>query len=134
MTVLEGIFRGHGNTRAPAAAALIAATANLALDPLLMFSYRMGVAGAAAATVASQYLAVVVYAALLMRNVSRGTMRFPVLQKLLSKRAGGQRRAETTDDASAAAIQPLALLKTVVSANAAMLLRTVSLMVSTCKR
>jgi hypothetical protein len=41
LTVCEGTFRGHGDTRTPAAAALAAAAANLALDPILMFKYNM---------------------------------------------------------------------------------------------
>ena len=66
---MEGIFRGHGDTRAPLAAALVAAVTNLLLDPLLMFGpLRLGLKGAAAATAVAQYLACATYVFMLHRR------------------------------------------------------------------
>ena len=66
---MEGIFRGHSDTRAPLLATLVAAITNLVLDPLLMFGpLHLGVAGAAAATAAAQYAAAAVYVVMLYRR------------------------------------------------------------------
>jgi hypothetical protein len=92
-----------------------------------------GVAGAAAATVASQYLALAIYAAFLIKNVRNGTMHLPALKSLLLKNKAKQESGTAaTEQTTVAAEAPkaLPLLKMVLFANAAMLLRTVSLMVS----
>ncbi|CAN0370553.1 unnamed protein product, partial [Ectocarpus sp. 13 AM-2016] len=126
--VSEGVFRGHADTRAPAVAALSAAFTNILLDPVFMFTLSMGVAGAAGATAFAQYLAVAIYGALLWRGAMEGRMAVPFF------RAGGRRRRDGGGGAAAATAAgtspPAAwsLLVTVISANAAMLLRTTSLM------
>jgi putative MATE family efflux protein len=51
--VLMGILQGEGKTRHIAVAMIISTLANIGLDPLFIFTFRMGVAGAAAATTAS---------------------------------------------------------------------------------
>ncbi|CAM9887320.1 unnamed protein product [Choristocarpus tenellus] len=118
--VSEGVFRGHANTRAPANAALSAAVANSILDPILMFPARMGIAGAAGATAMAQYLAASIYGTMLWRGARRGTMCVPFFfQK-------SRRTRRPKDDGES--VRALALLGTILSANAAMLLRTVSLM------
>lgn len=54
MIVAQAASRGIGEPRLPLRTTLIANAVNLALDPLLIFSLRMGVAGAAWATVIGQ--------------------------------------------------------------------------------
>jgi hypothetical protein len=94
-------------------------------------SLVQGVAGAAAATVASQYLALAIYAAFLVKNVRNGTMHLPALKRLLlQSKAKQESGAATKQTVAAEAPKALPLLKMVLFANAAMLLRTVSLMVS----
>lgn len=61
ITVSEGAFRGYGDTRIPLLASFVAAAANAVLDPILMFSFKMHVGGAAAATAISQVAAASVY-------------------------------------------------------------------------
>ena len=56
LMALQGSFRGSRDTRTPLGAALLATTLNIVLDPLLIRIW--GVAGAALATVLSQYAAV----------------------------------------------------------------------------
>jgi hypothetical protein len=54
IVVSEGAFRGYGDTKIPLLASMVASCINLVLDPVLMFSFGLGVKGAAAATVVSQ--------------------------------------------------------------------------------
>lgn len=65
-----GAFRGVRDTRTPLAAAAVANAVNLAGDCFLMFGLGMGVAGAALATAASQYVS----AALLVRALLRRSL------------------------------------------------------------
>jgi MATE family multidrug resistance protein len=55
----HGVFRGHSDTRTPLYVALGMNLLNLVLDPLLMFTFGLGVVGAAWATVAAQAFAAV---------------------------------------------------------------------------
>lgn len=68
IVVAEGAFRGYGDTKIPLLASLAASLINLILDPILMFSLGMGVAGAAAATGVSQVGAAAVYAYYLFKR------------------------------------------------------------------
>lgn len=90
-------------------------------------------AGAASATVLSQYVAVAVYGTLLWRGARSGEMMVPFFAPGASKKrrlgavtppkeegAGGGGRGGAGDTQG---VQPLSLLTTVISANAAMLLR-----------
>ena len=92
---MEGIFRGHGDTRAPLAAALVAAATNLVLDPLLMFGpLYLGLKGAAAATAVAQYAACATYIWMLRRrrkqiaiatpNFSEWRSYLPVARRILA--------------------------------------------------
>ena len=65
----NGIFRGLGDTRTPLAWALLFAGLNAALDPLFIFTFGLGAAGAAAGTALSQSLAL----AGLLRALSKRT-------------------------------------------------------------
>ncbi|KAG0583690.1 hypothetical protein KC19_3G155300 [Ceratodon purpureus] len=53
---IQGVFRGFKDTKTPLYASVAGNFANIALDPILMFSFNLGVRGAAIATVVSQYL------------------------------------------------------------------------------
>lgn len=140
--VSEGVFRGHANTKAPAVAALSAAAANIILDPILMFTLSMRVAGAAGATALAQYLAVAIYGGMLFAGARKGKMAVPFFAASLSRRkaavGGGERGgvvavvpvgdgssggAGARGKSASAAGAWWSLLGTVVSANAAMLLR-----------
>ncbi|KAL2332168.1 hypothetical protein Fmac_019749 [Flemingia macrophylla] len=52
----QGVFRGFKDTKTPLYATVAGDVTNIALDPLFMFVFRMGVSGAAIAHVISQYL------------------------------------------------------------------------------
>lgn len=136
--VSEGVFRGHANTRAPAVAALSAAVANIILDPVFMFVLTMGVAGAAGATALAQYLAVAIYGSMLWRGARAGRMAVPFFALSRRRGGGGAEPKETgargdevatvvgvgvSDVEKPAPPAALSLLVTVISANAAMLLR-----------
>jgi MATE family multidrug resistance protein len=62
----HGTFRGYQDTRTPLVVALGINGINLVLDPLLIFGLGWGVAGAAWATVAAQWLGAVWFLALLL--------------------------------------------------------------------
>ncbi|XP_058210107.1 protein DETOXIFICATION 42-like isoform X2 [Rhododendron vialii] len=53
---MQGVFRGFKDTKTPLYATLIGDAANIILDPIFIFTFRMGVSGAAIAHVISQYL------------------------------------------------------------------------------
>ncbi|BDD10205.1 MATE family efflux transporter [Fulvitalea axinellae] len=65
----SGVFNGKGDGRTPFYVNTLGLVVNMALDPLLIFGYgpfpAMGVAGAAMATVLSQFIVAVVFAVLL---------------------------------------------------------------------
>lgn len=74
-----GAFRGVRDTRTPLAAAAVANAVNLAGDVFLMFGLGMGVAGAALATAASQYVSAGLLVASLGRRgmLKAGALRTP---------------------------------------------------------
>ncbi len=51
----HGIFRGHQDTRTPFAVSIGISLVNLVLDPILIFGFDLGLAGAAWATAAAQW-------------------------------------------------------------------------------
>ncbi|WVY99807.1 hypothetical protein V8G54_025877, partial [Vigna mungo] len=53
---MQGVFRGFKDTKTPLYATVAGDATNIALDPLFMFVFRLGVSGAAIAHVISQYL------------------------------------------------------------------------------
>ncbi|XP_043692105.1 protein DETOXIFICATION 42-like isoform X2 [Telopea speciosissima] len=53
---MQGVFRGFKDTKTPLYATVAGDVANIILDPLLIFVFRLGVSGAAIAHVISQYL------------------------------------------------------------------------------
>jgi MATE family multidrug resistance protein len=62
----HGIFRGHSDTTTPLWVAMGMNVVNLVLDPLLIFTLGLGVAGAAWATVAAQTIAAVWFLVLIL--------------------------------------------------------------------
>ncbi|GJP50619.1 hypothetical protein CLOM_g9762 [Closterium sp. NIES-68] len=75
----QGAFRGLKDTRTPLAASVSGNVVNIVLDPILMFSCALGVSGAAAATVAAQY---VMAGFLLVKLSSRVHLMPPALSHL----------------------------------------------------
>ena len=69
--VLSSVFRGLGDTRRPLIFVGIAGVLNVALDLLLIGRFRLGAAGAAAATLTSQAVSVAI-AALAVRRMQTG--------------------------------------------------------------
>lgn len=55
--VVNGIFRGLGNTRTPLVYSLLFTGLNAILDPLFIFTLNFGASGAAAGTALAQYIA-----------------------------------------------------------------------------
>ncbi|MBA0615520.1 hypothetical protein Godav_015645 [Gossypium davidsonii] len=53
---MQGVFRGFKDTKTPLYATVAGDVANIILDPIFMFVFRLGVSGAAIAHVISQYL------------------------------------------------------------------------------
>ncbi|XP_027909845.1 protein DETOXIFICATION 42-like [Vigna unguiculata] len=66
---MQGIFRGFKDTRTPLYATLAGDLTNVALDPLFIFVFRLGVSGAAIAHVISQYLMSLILLWCLMEKV-----------------------------------------------------------------
>ena len=58
-TGMNGFINAQGFTKFGMVTTLVGAVANIALDPLFIFVFRMGIAGAAIATVISQFLSAV---------------------------------------------------------------------------
>lgn len=64
----HGAFRGYQDTKTPFLAALGINGINLALDPVLIFGFGMGIAGAAWATLIAQWVGAAVFVGLLLRD------------------------------------------------------------------
>ncbi|KAJ1421990.1 Multi antimicrobial extrusion protein [Sesbania bispinosa] len=66
---MQGVFRGFKDTKTPLYATVAGDVTNIALDPLFIFVFRLGVTGAAIAHVISQYLISVILLWSLMEKV-----------------------------------------------------------------
>lgn len=64
----HGVYRGHSDTRTPLIVSLAMTVANLLLDPVLIFGFALGVAGAAWATVVAQSIAAAAFLVLMFRR------------------------------------------------------------------
>ena len=78
---LAGLLRAMGNSRTPLYVLMVSTVCNIALDLALVGGLRMGVSGAAAATIASQILSAVICAVYIFRTYPdllprRGDMKF----------------------------------------------------------
>lgn len=67
--VTNGIFRGRGDTATPLLCSALGLLVNVVLDPILIFHFKLGCAGAGAATAVSQWVSVVPLVVLLHRAV-----------------------------------------------------------------
>lgn len=65
----QGVFRGFKDTKTPLYATVIGDAANIILDPIFIFTCRLGVSGAAIAHVLSQYLISAILLWKLMKQV-----------------------------------------------------------------
>lgn len=66
---MQGVFRGFKDTKTPLYATVAGDTANIILDPILIFACHMGVSGAAIAHVLSQYFISIILLCKLMKKV-----------------------------------------------------------------
>jgi MATE family multidrug resistance protein len=71
ITVGHGVFRGHQDTRSPFIVTAGFNLINLVLDPLLIFTFGLGINGAAIASVIAQWAGVVWFAVLVRRPQNR---------------------------------------------------------------
>ena len=76
-----GTFNGSGNSRVPFFVNSTGLIMNILLDPLFIFAFGMGVAGAAIATVIAQYAACVLLLRALLAREDRPFERYPFLEK-----------------------------------------------------
>ncbi|GIH92445.1 MATE family efflux transporter [Planobispora siamensis] len=74
-TLVDGIFKGHGDTGTPMRTALLCNALVIALDPLFIYGLGLGVPGAALATVLARLLALAVSLVLLSRRAQAGVGR-----------------------------------------------------------
>ena len=85
ITAANGAFRGFQDTRTPLVVTTGVALVNLALDPLFIFAFGWGLAGAAWATVVAQWLGAGAFVALAFgrhRRAWRVPLRLPTLRAL----------------------------------------------------
>ncbi|KAI9116601.1 hypothetical protein K1719_012259 [Acacia pycnantha] len=66
---MQGIFRGFKDTKTPLYVIVLGYALNVALDPLLIFHFKLGLTGAAIAHVVSQYLMALALFLILLRRV-----------------------------------------------------------------
>ena len=69
LLVSIGIFRGRGDTKTPLYCSALGNLVNIVLDPVLIFTFGMGCAGAGAATALSQWIAAVPLLFLLNKSI-----------------------------------------------------------------
>ena len=67
----HGVFRGHSDTRTPLYVVIGLTVVNLVLDPVLIFGFDLGVAGAAWATVVAQVFAAAAFLVLMFGPMRR---------------------------------------------------------------
>jgi putative MATE family efflux protein len=79
--ICEGIHMSYGNSRTPMTAYIIGNLANIALDPLLMFTWGMGIAGASLASLAGWGISgAIMWASLRQNNLDRPAGRCTMAQ------------------------------------------------------
>jgi Na+-driven multidrug efflux pump len=125
----QGICRGRGDTVTPLVASLVAALVNIVLDPVLMFTGGLGMAGAAGATAVATYAGCVyiLREVFMRRHKWLGTDTATADTGVgMDEGAGG--RTDRTCSLSPSGWRFIAVLRAVVEANASMLVRTFSLL------
>jgi putative MATE family efflux protein len=92
VTVGHGVFRGAQDTRTPFVLALGLNAVNLVLDPILIFGFDMGLAGAAWATVVAQWLGALAFVAVLRRSAPTIGLVFaaPAIREIRSLATAGR--------------------------------------------
>ncbi|XP_031251730.1 protein DETOXIFICATION 42-like isoform X2 [Pistacia vera] len=95
---MQGIFRGFKDTKTPLYATTVGNLANVVLDPIFMFVFRMGVSGAAIAHVISQYLISLILLWKLIENIDLLPPSFKDLQfdRFLKNASLAARQGSTT--------------------------------------
>ncbi|CAE8690579.1 unnamed protein product, partial [Polarella glacialis] len=91
-TVGFAAFRGVMDTVTPLRVSLVSNLINLGMDPVLMFSFGMGISGAAAATVLAEVTAGAAYVVLLFRRklmTASSLLRVPKFSRLVPLLQGG---------------------------------------------
>ena len=78
---LGAIYTAHGNSRTPFICNAVGAGINMAFDPLLIFTFKLGVLGAAYATAGSQVISCVMLAILFARGKKRPFESFNLFEK-----------------------------------------------------
>ncbi|XP_022631826.1 protein DETOXIFICATION 43 isoform X2 [Vigna radiata var. radiata] len=66
---MQGIFRGFKDTKTPLYVIVSGSTLNVILDPILIFTLKLGIKGAAISHVLSQYMMAITLLLILMRKV-----------------------------------------------------------------
>ncbi len=88
----NGVFRGHQDTKTPLLIALAFNLINFVLDPVLIFTFDMGIAGAAWASVVAQVFGAVTFVAVARRRhlvrLDRQAIAMRETRELLSAGAG----------------------------------------------
>jgi len=74
ITVAHGIYRGHQDTRTPFVVTAGFNVVNLVLDPLLIFTFGLGISGAAIASVVAQWIGVTWFFVLARRSATRSRL------------------------------------------------------------
>lgn len=70
-SAIVGIFNGTGNTRMPFIVNAIGLVTNMILDPLMIFTFGLGITGAAIATICAQFLAFLLMVLAVKKSKSR---------------------------------------------------------------
>jgi len=92
LLVMQGIFRGLGDTLTPLLCTLAGAAVNAVLDPILIFTFGLGCSGAAAATAVANYVSALPLLVILLRRLSadqeNGRLELPPAASLLAAARG----------------------------------------------
>lgn len=133
-TVAEGIFRGYANTTIPLYASLLAASVNLVMDPLLMFSFsfpvvrnigaNLGISGAAAATSLSQCFAAFLY---LFFLIKKRMVILPNISKIFNRQSNNNPKKKKNNVLNKSTRQ---IWNTILKANLTMMLKQGSLLLA----
>ncbi|KAK4253720.1 hypothetical protein QN277_010359 [Acacia crassicarpa] len=86
---MQGIFRGFKDTKTPLYVIVLGYSLNVALDPLLIFHFKLGLTGAAIAHVISQYMMALALFLILLRRVDLKPPSIKDLQIFRFLRNGG---------------------------------------------
>lgn len=83
--ILNNIIRAEGNAKYSMIGVMLAAILNIALDPIFIFTFNMGIAGASFATFLSQGIATIFLASYFLRGKSRIKIKFNLMNLNLTR-------------------------------------------------